>query len=544
MGLTRRGFIAGCALVASAAAVPAWLWRRGRTLGGRLAAMLPIDRSVDRSGAARFSGDDPDGTHRLLWDIPQFVRDNGLLAPAQVEPDERTSLVIVGGGIGGLGTAWLLRDKAPVVLERAERFGGNARGESWDGIDYSIGAAYLLAPDPGTPLEALYQEWGIESLCRARTEEDPVLIDGRIYHDFWSGESDPDAREGFTAVRQYFIDVWNGDSTTPYPEMPTDDPVMLATLAELDGHSFREHLESIFEGPLHPHVAAVIDHYCWSSLGGTWEEVGAAAGLNFFAAEFGTVWVAPGGNAAVAERVLTMLERELPGGHLRPSSTVFNVSMRDDGVLVHWVGPDGAARSILADAVALCCPKFVVRRILDGIEPERAAAIAALRYRSYLLANVLVNGEVPNQFYDLFLADVDSSQATDVVTATWARPVQGRTVLTLYRALPFDDARPTILAAGSYQRFRSEFEAQIRGTILPALGLAADQVVDIRLTRWGHPLPLAGRGLVGSGWPGVVRAPFGERVFFVEQDNWALPAIETSLEEALYFAPRIRAVLS
>jgi hypothetical protein len=41
----------------------------------------------------------------------------------------------------------------------------------------------------------------------------------------------------------------------------------------------------------------------------------------------------------------------------------------------------------------------------------------------------------------------------------------------------------------------------------------------------------------------LLRAPFRERVCFVEQDNWMLPAIETSLGEAIHFAPQIRTQL-
>src|SRR5690606_14599116 len=278
------------------------------------------------------------------------------------------SLVIVGGGMSGLGTAWLLRDQNPVVLERAERMGGNARGESWQGIDYSIGAAYLLEPDPDSGLEALYREWGVAELCRVRTEEDPVLIGGRIHHDFWNGESDPDAAASFQAARDYFVKVWNGEGDTPYPEMPTEDAEMLAVLDRLDSVSLRQHLEEVLGGELHPHLVAVIDHYCWSSLGGTWEEVSAAAGLNFFAAEFGNVWVAPGGNAGVAEQVTTMLHDALPANHLRTDATVFRVAVRDDGVLVGYIREDGSVHTVLAQAVAMCCPKFVVKRVLDGIE--------------------------------------------------------------------------------------------------------------------------------------------------------------------------------
>src|SRR5690606_11249092 len=128
MGITRRGFMLGCAAAAAAVAMPAWLWQRGRLLARRLVEMLPINRQVSPGGELRFSGDNPDDTHSVLWDIPGFLERKGISDFASTTPDERASLVIVGGGMSGLGTAWLLRDQNPVVLERAERMGGNARG--------------------------------------------------------------------------------------------------------------------------------------------------------------------------------------------------------------------------------------------------------------------------------------------------------------------------------------------------------------------------------------------------------------------------------
>ncbi len=56
-------------------------------------------------------------------------------------------------------------------------------------------------------------------------------------------------------------------------------------------------------------------------------------------------------------------------------------------------------------------------------------------------------------------------------------------------------------------------------------------------------MPLAAVGLLADGVPEKLRQPFQGRVFFVEQDNWALPAIETALGEAAHFAPQIRAAL-
>ena len=105
-------------------------------------------------------------------------------------------------------------------------------------------------------------------------------------------------------------------------------------------------------------------------------------------------------------------------------------------------------------------------------------------------------------------------------------------------------ARAEVLAENSYQRYRAEFEAQLRDSILPLLKIKPEQVRDLRIARWGHPLPVAAKGLIADGTVDALRAPFKERVFFVEQDNWALPALETSVTEALTWAPEIKKVIT
>lgn len=57
-------------------------------------------------------------------------------------------------------------------------------------------------------------------------------------------------------------------------------------------------------------------------------EVGAAAGLNFFAAEFGDILVTLGSNAAIAERLHTRLGRELPPSHLCAAAARQSAGMR------------------------------------------------------------------------------------------------------------------------------------------------------------------------------------------------------------------------
>jgi hypothetical protein len=287
------------------------------------------------------------------------------------------------------------------------------------------------------------------------------------------------------------------------------------------------------------------------------DEVSAAAGLNFLAGEENGVCAAPGGNAAIAESILTRLVESLPVQHLRAGCLVLRVRIEDDGtVLVIYQDDRQALRVVRADSVVMACPKFVALRILEGMEEDRREAMQRLRYRAYLVCNVLIdrpfNRRKVREFYGCFLLGngelprgtvMEQSldhQATDVVLATFARPNARQTVLTFYRALPFDGGRPLLLEDGAYDRFAAEFTAQI-SQLLPPLGFREGHVKHYRLTRWGHPLPLAATGLLSSGVVETLRRPMRDKVFFVEQDNWSVPAIETAIGEALAFAPHIAA---
>lgn len=523
--------------------------RRG---GLALEAVSPIDRTLGEVGPRRFSGDVPDRTHRLLWDKAGYLASRGGALP---EPDERVPLVVVGGGLSGLFSAWRLRQHRPVVLERAARFGGNARGESWGGLDYSIGAAYFMEPEAGTELAGLLAELGVEELWRKKTVEDPVVLGDRRFYRFWEGQTAPGHEQQFRALHRHLRAVWRDEPGCTYPELPARSDESRARALELDRLTFKQHLEQVAGGPLHPHIETALEHFCWSSFGGPFQEVSAAAGLNFYAGEFGALLVAPGGNSAVAERVLQRLAAELPAGHLRPESIVFDVRVEAGGVRVSYEDARGAVRCIEARTVIMACPKFAVARMLEGIEPERLERIRRLRYHSYLVANVLLRGGVADDFYDLYLIgegavdprDIAGSserqQVTDVVHGTFARLDPQRSILTLYRGLPYPGGRGQVYSDGAYERYRAEFERQIEGQILKLVGKTPADVVDVRVARWGHPLPFAAAGLFADGTIDAIQRPFRERVFFVEQDNWMLPAFETAAYEALYWAPQVDALL-
>src|SRR4030095_69300 len=87
---------------------------------------------------APWTGDDFTLGHKLRMDE----------LPAMPADSERTvEFVIVGGGIAGLTSAYFLRDHNYLLLEQYDELGGQARGRTYRGIDYSLGAAYMGSAD-------------------------------------------------------------------------------------------------------------------------------------------------------------------------------------------------------------------------------------------------------------------------------------------------------------------------------------------------------------------------------------------------------------
>jgi Glycosyl transferase family 4/NAD(P)-binding Rossmann-like domain len=135
LSLNRRALIKGLGLIPllpflpacqHAAKTPQW------TETDYLSLISPINRTLNDYAQPLFSGDDFSRPHQVLWDKSSYIKVIGGLP----KPKRKEDLVIIGGGMSGLMSAYLLRDKKPVILEQARRFGGNAKGEAWNGLNY------------------------------------------------------------------------------------------------------------------------------------------------------------------------------------------------------------------------------------------------------------------------------------------------------------------------------------------------------------------------------------------------------------------------
>ncbi len=465
--------------------------------------------------------------------------------------------VIIGGGLSGLTTAFRLRDKNPLVLEAGAHFGGNSQGQIWRGVPYSIGAAYIVNPEPGDEIHQLLSDLNLFPQMARSESEDQYALNGTIHKGLWLGGEKlygENAKNVATLYAQ-LLSMLEDDERAPYPDIPADSAERRAYVNGLDQISFLDYIRGYFRRGTPEPIGTAIEQYCWSSMGGSAREISAASALNFYISEFGELGVFDAGNSRVTQTLYEHLLLRCGRNALRSGTHVMQVESTGSGVRIIARDFDGKDYGLEAPCAVLCCQKFVAKRIIKNFPADQRAACERLRYRSYLTAAVMIRGPQRLKFYDLYLlkhkdgksfppsAPIEQLGATDAIIANWNQYTNGDLALMLYRAFPYDGARGELFDPSSYERMRAGFEKQITAELLPLFSIKSSDIVDLRITRWGHALPLAEKGLIASGVPELLKRPLDNRIFFATQDNWALPAFETSVIEAAQVAGEVAALL-
>lgn len=511
----------------------------------------PINRERDKISGPHWSGDNPEFMHQVLWDKEEFIKSIGGLPAISEKP----KLVIIGGGMSGLMLAHHLKDYKPIILEQNQRMGGNSKGETWNDQHYSIAAAYFIQPDEHSKEDLFLKEIGAYDIVQIKKSEDAVILNGKMVEGFHEGATAQDSKEQFLKFEEYINNVAHSKKGAIFPEIPYTDRKSKKRVIELDKESLYEHLSKVL-GKLHPHLETFIEHYCWSSFGGSSTEISAAAGLNFLGGEAFNVCVARGGNSGVAEKVLSSLASILPPQNFRNGMLVFDVKQLSDGVEISYIDQiSKTVKRIKSDYVVMSCPKFIAAKCIDQMEKSRVELIKNLKYRSYMVANVLLKKPFNPKYFDVYLlgdgktnlknpeASSLEQKATDICVANFSDHNETQSILTLYRGVPYDGFRANLLDEGAYDTFKEEFSNQAK-ELVKILGMSETDIEDIRMARWGHPLPLAEKGLHSEGIIEKISKPLGKRIHFCEQDNCMLPAFETAMAESFKISKILKHLIS
>ena len=545
--MNRREFLLRTFGVTSLVLIPNWLkassrWTLNNLKNAEFHLIAPLQFLNHYKGSTEIEGDVPDDAHEIFWNRDGYLFKKGGIPKVS----EQYDVIVVGGGMAGLSSAYYLTGKKVLIIDGNPRFGGNSRSQAWGNNYVSQGAAYITLPEDGDEIDSYLGSLGLNKSFRYVNDEDePVLFRGKLMKGFWKGATDPARAAEFVHFKEVMLDI----NENHYPELPCwDDSFETRKLVnDLDRFNFLYWLNWKFPN-LHPHILEWLQMYCWASFGTEIDEVSAAQGLNFVACDLAGIKVLPGGNGLITHATFESL-RKRAGVRLEANSFCVDIRAEGGKSVVCYKTSTGELKTVTARHCIVAAPKFVSKKIISTLSQDQFRAMNALTYRAYLVGNIILKNRINSYGYDTFnLSGISASRSldhsnkrvyADVVSADWAMGDRGtKSALTLYMPLPYDMAQQYLFVPGFYEKYQQRAYTAIE-PFMKQMGLSQNDIEGMRLVRFGHALPVAAVNGIASGTFEKASASIDGCIHFANQDNWGNPAFETSFGCALQVVEKV-----
>jgi protoporphyrinogen oxidase len=458
-------------------------------VSGAVAAGCPIDLSLlaadQASASPAVDGEDNRICHQ--------VRDGKIFTRPPVSA--RHDVVIVGGGVSGLTAAYLLRQRDFLLLEKEPHWGGNAYLMEYQGNAYATGAAFLEKSEFAYEFA---QQIGLQPL--PIKDWDGSIIKGEFIPDTWG--------EGLAKL--------------PYPASVRENFKKFTT--EILAIDLKKHYTELFGVPFsnlmkgYPiEIKQWWDAYGPSNWGAVSEDTAAALGVTDLQAmaeenreDERCTW--PGGLGAITKKLSEILESKFADRMQNGATTIAVVPARNEVQVTYMQGSE--LKTVAAKAVIMATPKFITRRIVDGLPEKQSEAMRQMRYVPYPVVNLIFDKPVFNKGYDTWYP---GNSFTDFIVADWVvqkQPgyQQKANILTCYTPMREDD-RGYLLTEASARKIAVNVLADFQ-KLFP--GSNADPL-EVNIYRRGHPMYMSIPGLYTEVQPLARRAM--DRIFFANTDS-------------------------
>ena len=454
-------------------------------VAGSVAAGCPVDLSLFAADATQT---EVDGEHNEIChqirDGRQFVH-----PPASGTHD----VVIIGGGVSGLTSAYLLRDKDFLLLEKEPHWGGNSYLEDYNGMPYATGGAFVQ----GEAAAEFSKEIGLQQLPIENW--DGTIVNGEFVADTWGEGIDrlpytQGVRDSFKKFRDTLlqIDVTKdaaGLDTTPFSKYT-------------DGYA--------------PEVKAWWDNYGPSNWGADSNETAAAIAIAEMQGIAGPLrkddrTTLPGGLGAINKRLAEIMAPHKD--HMLLNAATVAVVPQKHAVNVTFLH-DGKPQTVTTKGVIMATPKFITARLVEGMPQQQKEAIAKIEYIPYPVVNLVYDRPVFNRGYDTWCP---GNTFTDFIVADWVlRNQQGYkqkyNILTCYTPMRRDQ-RAFLLTDDGCRRVAVNVLRDFK-KLLPETNV---DPIEVHIYRRGHPMYKSKPGNFTRVLP-LARQPM-ERIFFANTDS-------------------------
>jgi monoamine oxidase len=437
------------------------------------------------------------------------VRDGKVFSrpPASAKHD----VIIVGGGVSGLTAAYHLQHRDVLMLEKEPHWGGNAYAMEYDDSAYATGSAFIWSDSDAF---SFAKEIGVDPLpvdC-----PDGSIINGVFVPDTWG----------------------DGLNKLPYPPITRESfkkfkKEILAIDVEKRGEELYNVPFSDFMKLYAGEIKQWWDTYGPSNWGAASDETAAAVGIHELQeiavqshSDDRYTW--PGGIGALTRKLADLLAPKL-GDRMQLGATIVAVVPGKDDVQVTYMsGAD--LKTVAAKAVIMATPKFITRRVVEGIPDKQGEAMQQIRYAPYCVVNLIFDKPVFNKGYDTWCP---GNTFTDFVVADWViRKKSGYkqkyNILSCYTPLK-EEQRPYLLTEAGARKIAANVLRDFQ-KLTPETNV---DPTEVHIYRRGHPIYMSTPGLYTRVQP-LVRQPM-ERVIFANTDS---QGPESTTNEAIVAAKR------
>jgi protoporphyrinogen oxidase len=451
-----------------------------KSLGALFGASAPALLFSDSARAEKNEADKKSAAKTWHYKVGDWTGDNyerghklrdAELPAFPVESERTVEFAIIGGGIAGLSAAHYLRDHDFLLLEQYADLGGQSRGGSFQGIDYTWGPSAIGVPRG--LMEALLEDLNLS----------PVILTSnrnRFYFDNQWVTGVEGAGNNLAKELRQFIEqstpVWRAFKETQ-PAIPLID----AQLLKLDSINFSQCLTGFS-----PKFIGVIDSMCrsYNCLG--LDNISALAGYAITEDLVLPNAVFSGGNTAIAKALVTSIRDR--GHRCQTGAFVWSIEITDKSASVVYSDKDNVLHRVNCQHVIITSPPLVSARILKNVDNATKAKMLSFKYGSFLVANCLLRKPV---FQGSFSSWCASPMAfTNIVIAETPYKQIGQysrsmgSVLTVYQ--PYVPGSPgrNLLIEGDKDQFGRDLTKEL-DQLADKLPDALEEIV---FSRWGHAM--------------------------------------------------------